>query len=67
MSDSAVTAVQSAEPLTRATIARVDSSDQLGALDGRDGAVAHLLLASCGRGPKGVTPARTWQTRRGAA
>jgi glucose/mannose-6-phosphate isomerase len=30
MSDSAVTAVQSAEPLTRATIARVDSSNQLG-------------------------------------
>jgi len=30
MSDSAVTAVQRAEPLSRATIARVDSSDQLG-------------------------------------
>ena len=30
MSDSAVTAVQGAEPLSRATIARVDSSDQLG-------------------------------------
>ena len=30
MGDSAVTAVQGAEPLSRATIARVDSSDQLG-------------------------------------